>query len=41
MTAAEIGPQYPRMGEFQDLVARVDPEGKFRSAHLDRVLPVR
>jgi xylitol oxidase len=41
MTAADIAPQYPRMDEFQDLVARVDPTGKFRSSHLERVLPVR
>jgi xylitol oxidase len=41
MTAADIAPQYPRMDDFQDLVARTDPQGKFRSSHLERVLPVR
>lgn len=41
MPADVIAPRYPRMPRFLDLVARVDPEGKFRSAHLDRVLPRR
>jgi alditol oxidase len=41
MTAADIAPQYPRMDAMLDLIARVDPTAKFRSAHLARVLPVR
>jgi xylitol oxidase len=41
MTATDIAPQYPRMGDMQDLIARVDPDRKFRSTHLDRVLPAR
>src|SRR3954447_11296162 len=41
MTADDIAPQYPRMDDMLDLIARIDPERKFRSAHLDRVLPAR
>jgi hypothetical protein len=41
MTAADIAPQYPRMTDMLDLIARVDPTAKFRSGHLDRVLPAR
>jgi xylitol oxidase len=41
MTAADIAPQYPRMDAMLDLIARLDPTAKFRSAHLDRVLPAR
>lgn len=29
---------YPRMGDFQRLLQRFDPEGKFRNAYLDRVI---
>jgi len=41
MTAVDIAPQYPRMDQMLDLIARMDPTAKFRSAHLDRVLPAR
>ncbi|WP_422935273.1 D-arabinono-1,4-lactone oxidase [Sinomonas sp. P47F7] len=29
---------FPRFGDFRELVAKRDPEGKFRNAYLDRVL---
>jgi xylitol oxidase len=29
---------YPRFADFRDLVARTDPEGKFRNAFIDRTL---
>ena len=30
--------QYPRFADFRDLVARVDPDGKFRGAHTAALL---
>ena len=36
--AAQIEPLYPRIGDFRDLRRRVDPEGKFNNAFLDRVI---
>lgn len=35
-TAEELAPRYPRMGEFRALAGRLDPNGKFRNAFLDR-----
>ncbi|MGY1650181.1 D-arabinono-1,4-lactone oxidase [Geodermatophilus sp. SYSU D01119] len=36
--AAEIAEQYPRMGDFRDLVGRLDPRGAFRNAYLERTV---
>jgi xylitol oxidase len=36
--AAQLEPLYPRMGDFRELRRRVDPEGKFGNAFLDRVI---
>jgi xylitol oxidase len=36
--AAQLEPLYPRIGDFRDLRRRVDPEGKFGNAFLDRVI---
>jgi L-gulonolactone oxidase len=41
-TAAMLAPMYPRWGDFQALRARLDPEGRFGSPAIDRLLgPVR
>jgi FAD-linked oxidoreductase len=37
-TAASLAPRYPRWGEFQAMRARLDPQGRFTSPYLDRVL---
>jgi alditol oxidase len=34
----QLAPLYPRYEDFRDLVARTDPDGKFRNAFVDRVL---
>nr|WP_222132153.1 D-arabinono-1,4-lactone oxidase [Pseudonocardia sp. C8] len=39
-TAAQLRPRYPRFDEFVELRDRLDPEGRFRNAYLDRVLGV-
>ncbi len=36
--AAQLAPLYPRLGDFRALRGRVDPEGKFGNAFLDRVI---
>jgi alditol oxidase len=36
--AAQLAPLYPRLGDFRELRGRVDPEGKFGNAFLDRVI---
>ncbi|WP_138444964.1 D-arabinono-1,4-lactone oxidase [Sinomonas susongensis] len=35
---AQLAELYPRFEDFRDLVAKRDPDGKFRNAYLDRVL---
>jgi xylitol oxidase len=35
MPAAEVKARYPRLGDFQALCRRLDPDGKFRNAFLD------
>jgi xylitol oxidase len=35
----EPGPLYPRLPDFAELMARYDPEGKFRNAFIDDCLP--
>jgi L-gulono-1,4-lactone dehydrogenase len=37
-SAATLAPRYPRWDEFQTLRARLDPDGRFTSPYLDRVL---
>ncbi|MBZ5738223.1 D-arabinono-1,4-lactone oxidase [Nocardioides mangrovi] len=37
-TAADLRPLYPRYDDFRDLVARVDPAGRFRNDYLVRCL---
>jgi L-gulono-1,4-lactone dehydrogenase len=37
-TAADLEPLYPRWEEFQQVRARLDPNGTFRNAYTDRVL---
>jgi xylitol oxidase len=32
---------YPRSADFQDLLCRYDPDGKFRNGFIDKYLPVR
>jgi xylitol oxidase len=32
----EVRERYPRLGDFRQLVRRLDPEGRFRNAFLDR-----
>ena len=32
-----MAPMYPRLGEWREIKARVDPKGVFRSALSDRV----
>ena len=41
MTAHRIAPLYPRMNDMHELIARTDPDAKFSSPHLDRVLGLR
>ncbi|MHA7208737.1 FAD-binding protein [Arthrobacter sp. MDT1-65] len=36
--ASQLAPLYPRFEDFRSLAARMDPEGKFRNAFLDRVV---
>ncbi len=36
---AAVRAQYPRMPHFTDLATRLDPDGRFRNAFLDRYLP--
>jgi L-gulono-1,4-lactone dehydrogenase len=37
-TAATLAPRYPEWDRFQAVRARLDPEGRFRNAYLDRIL---
>ena len=37
-TAATLAPRYPEWERFQAVRRRIDPEGRFRNAYLDRVL---
>jgi len=37
-TAATLAPRYPQWREFQEVRARLDPEGRFANSYLDRVL---
>jgi len=37
-SAETLAPRYPRWDEFQALRARLDPDGRFTSPYLDRVL---
>jgi L-gulonolactone oxidase len=37
-TAATLAPRYPEWDRFQALRRRLDPEGRFANAYLDRVL---
>jgi FAD/FMN-containing dehydrogenase len=39
-TAETLAPRYPEWSRFQDVRAKLDPEGRFRNAYLDRVLGV-
>jgi xylitol oxidase len=32
---------YPRSADFQDLLGRYDPDGKFRNGFIDKYFPVR
>lgn len=36
MPAAEFQPRYPRLADFRALAERLDPQGKFRNAYLER-----
>jgi xylitol oxidase len=36
--AAQLAPVYPRFDDFRALAGRLDPEGKFRNAFLDRTV---
>ncbi|WP_104116418.1 FAD-binding protein [Arthrobacter sp. B1805] len=36
--ARQLAPVYPRFDDFRDLAVRLDPEGKFRNAFLDRTI---
>ncbi|WP_136611003.1 D-arabinono-1,4-lactone oxidase [Sinomonas albida] len=38
VTTPELERLFPRFADFRDLVAKRDPEGKFRNAYLDRIL---
>ncbi|MBP2369649.1 D-arabinono-1,4-lactone oxidase [Pseudonocardia parietis] len=40
MTAAQLRPRYPHFDAFVETRDRLDPEGRFRNAYLDRVLGV-
>jgi FAD-linked oxidoreductase len=37
-TAETLAPRYPEWARFQSVRARLDPDGRFRNAYLDRVL---
>jgi L-gulonolactone oxidase len=37
-TAETLAPRYPEWDRFQAVRARLDPEGRFTNAYLDRVL---
>jgi L-gulonolactone oxidase len=37
-TAATLAPRYPEWTRFQSVRARLDRDGRFRNAYLDRVL---
>jgi L-gulonolactone oxidase len=37
-TADTLAPRYPEWSRFQSVRAKLDPEGRFRNAYLDRVL---
>jgi L-gulono-1,4-lactone dehydrogenase len=37
-TATSLAERYPRWEDFRRLRERLDPEGRFRNAYLDRVL---
>ena len=37
-TAATLGPRYPEWDRFAAVRRRIDPDGRFRNAYLDRVL---
>ena len=39
-TAADLAPSYPRWNDFIDVRNKLDPNGVFRNAYLDRVLGV-
>jgi L-gulono-1,4-lactone dehydrogenase len=39
-TAATLAPRYPEWSRFQAVRAKLDPDGRFRNAYLDRVLGV-
>jgi L-gulonolactone oxidase len=39
-TAADLAPSYPRWSDFIDVRNKLDPDGVFRNAYLDRVLGV-
>jgi L-gulonolactone oxidase len=36
--ASTLAPRYPRWGEFQAMRSRLDPDGRFTSPYLDRIL---
>lgn len=36
--ASRLGILYPRLGDFRELAARLDPSGKFQNAYLDRTV---
>lgn len=38
LTAAELAPRYPRWGDFQGVRARMDPDGRFANAYVERML---
>ena len=38
VTTPELERLFPRFADFRELVAKRDPEGKFRNAYLDRIL---
>jgi L-gulono-1,4-lactone dehydrogenase len=37
-TASTLAPRYPRWDDFQQMRARLDPDGRFTSPYLDRIL---
>ena len=37
-TAATLAPKYPQWERFQSVRRRLDPEGRFSNAYLERVL---
>jgi L-gulonolactone oxidase len=36
--AETLAPRYPEWARFQAVRSRIDPDGRFRNAYLDRVL---